>query len=76
MGVVENIYIPFTQLSCVLFSLYINKNMKIFLSVASGVLDIAQRRLQAAAGREQDVKKAWLIHTVWPYTNDNIIIIV
>ena len=46
--------------------------MKIFLSVASGVLDIAQRRLQAAAGREQDVNKAWLIHMVYcGHTNDN-----
>ena len=58
VGVMENIYVPFTQLSCVLFSLCINKNTKIFLSVASGVLDIAQRRLQTAAGREPDVKKA------------------
>ena len=38
--------------------------MKIFLSVASGILDIAQRRLLAAAGREPDVKRAWLIHMV------------
>ena len=35
--------------------------LKIFLSVASGFLDGAQRQLLAAAGREQDVKKAWLI---------------
>ena len=62
MGVIENIrYIFSTQLISV-FSLHINKNVKIFLLAASGILDDAQRQLQA--GREPDVNKAWLICTV------------